>query len=149
MKHYRASTSRQIAAMGYTDLFVVTHADLTTTTNNTAESEVLDALAIGDIVDPKMLLEVKTNANVVASVTASVGVTGALTQFIGNSNLLAAGDEYYAPAGSVGAYATIASGKSLEMNFIPGASNNVDEITAGEFWLWCNISRKSERDIQA
>ena len=142
MKHYLLKDPAAFAGM--TDLFVLTHEDLTESADNTAQAVVLDALNVGDVVFPNMVLDVTENANVVATVTASVGVTGALTQFIGNSNLLAAGSEHYSTANSVAAYVTT-SAVNLEVNFIPGAADNLAEITAGEFWLYACISRKLDR----
>ena len=143
MRHYLLR-SPQFSATGFTDVFQVVEADLTTAVDNTVQAITLDQLAIGDVVGNNMILEVRTNANVVASITASVGVTASLLAFIGNSNLLAAGVEYYTQAGTVAPYVATAAIDML-MNFIPGASDNVAEITTGEWLLWCTISRAADR----
>lgn len=147
MKHYRLKHEER-AGIGFTDLFVVTHADFTSAVDDAAESIVLTALAIGDLVMNNCLLEVKVNANVVAAITGSLGVTGAATQFIAASNLLAAGDEYYTVGAGVAPYATIAASINLIFNVDPGAGDNTAEMTAGEFWIWVTINRKAERNVQ-
>ena len=148
MKHYRLKNNQQHAG-GFTDLFVLTHADLTETTDNTAQAIVLTALDIGDVVFPNMLLEVVTNASggSVSTCTGSVGVTGALTQFIGNSNLLSAGNEYFAPANTVAPYVCVAGSINVEANFIPDSGHDLEDLTAGEFWVWACISRSGERAL--
>jgi len=133
--------------IGWTDLFIVTHADFTTVTDDVAQSITLCPLAIGDVVNNNVLLEVRTNANVVAAVTGSVGVTGSVAALLAASDLLAAGGEYYASGSGIGAYAAIAA-VNLLFTADPGAADNVDEMTAGEFWIWATISRKAERNLQ-
>ena len=146
MRHYRLKQEER-AGIGFTDLFVLTHADLTEAADNTVQAVVLSALAVGDLVMNNTLLEVRTNANVVAAVTASVGVVGALEQFVANSNLLAAGSEYFTVINTVAPYVATAA-VDMVANFIPGANDNLLEITAGEFWIWATINRRAERNVQ-
>lgn len=155
MKHYLA---REIAkaASGFTDLFVLTHADLTEATDNTDQAITLDALEFGDLVGYQALIEIRTafDAATVSAdnaLTVSLGVTGALTQIIGASALAAAGagtaaKTAYAPAAGGAAYPTPTGGKNLIANFdITDADGALVDYTAGEIWIWVNISRYSVR----
>lgn len=146
MKHYKLKQEER-AGIGFTDLFVVKKADFTEATNNTAQSVLLTALAVGDLVMNNCLLEVKTNATVLTTATGDLGVTGALTQFISGKNLLAAGDEYYSVANSVAPYATIAA-VNLLFTGHPGSSEALASMGAGEFWIWVTINRKAERNVE-
>lgn len=146
MKAYRLKQEER-AGIGFTDLFVVTKADLTSAVNNTAQSIVLTALAVGDLVMNNCLLEVKTNATVLATATGELGVTGATTQFITASDLLAAGTEYYTVAAAVAPYVTTAA-VNLLFTGRPGAAEALASMGAGEFWIWATINRKNERNVQ-
>lgn len=146
MKAYRLKNEER-AGIGFTDLFVVRKADFTEVTNNTAQSIILTALAVGDLVMNNTLLEVKTNATVLATATGSVGVTGAVAQLVAASNLLAAGDEYYSVAATVAPYAAIAA-VNLLFTAVPGAAEALASMGAGEFWIWATINRKAERNVQ-
>jgi hypothetical protein len=146
MKAYRLKNEER-AGIGFTDLFVVTRADLTTAVNNTPQSIVLTALAVGDLVMNNTLLEVKVNATVLATATGSVGVTSAVAQLVAASNLLAAGDEFYSVAAGVAPYATIAA-VNLLFTAVPGAAEALSAMGAGEFWIWATINRKAERNVQ-
>jgi len=147
MRAYLLKREEQ-AGIGFTNLFIVKKADFTETTNNTAQSIVLCPLAIGDLVMANALLEVKTNATVLATATGELGVTGATTQFIAAKDLLAAGDEYYSVANSVAPYAAIAA-VNLLFTGRPGAAEALASMGAGEFWIWVTISRKADRNVQA
>jgi len=147
MKHYHLKREEQ-AGIGFTDLFIVKEADFTEAVDNTNQSITLTALAVGDLVMNNSLLEVKTNANVVAAVTGELGVTGSTAALIAASNLLAAGDEYYTVANSVAPYVAT-SAVNLLFTGNPGTNDNLAEMTAGEFWIWVTISRKADRNVQA
>jgi hypothetical protein len=135
---------------GFTDLFVVTLADATETTDDTDQAIKLLDLAVGDIVYPNVLMEVKSNAAGLTTANASVGINDALTAFVAASSLLAAGNEYFVPAESAPPYATVATGKSLVINLDPGADTAaLSDLTALEVWVWVQISRKSDRAIEA
>jgi hypothetical protein len=107
---------------------------------------VLADLAVGDRVNNDMLLEVIDNVAGLATATAEIGVTGATTQFVGASNLLAAGVEYYVPAYSVSRYVTTGSAKQLLCTVRGGASEALASATAGKFRIWGQISRRVDRD---
>lgn len=156
MKHILLQASQSAANSGYTDLFVLTHADLTQATDNTDQSVTLDALEFGDVVGYNALIEIVTAldaANVSAdnALTVSLGVTGALTQIIGASALAAAGvgtvaKTGYATAAGGAPYVTPTGGKDLIANFdITDADGALADYSAGEIRIWCNIHRWSKR----
>ena len=160
MKHYLLSAAQK-AATGFTDLFVVNHADLTEATDNTDQSLTLDALEFGDLVGYHALIEIKQafDAATVSAdnaCTVSLGVTGAVTQIIGASAIAAGGagtaaKTGYATAAGGSPYYTPTGGKNLLANFdVTDADGSLAEYTAGELYIWCNISRWAQRDtIQA
>lgn len=149
MKHYNQKDVVGAGAPGnYTDLFIITYADFTETTDNTAQAINLLALTIGDEIKDA-LMEVKTNTAGLTTSTVSLGVTGAVTQIIAASNTLAAGTEYYVPAGTTAKYPVTAADKYLVANGVCGAAEALADATAGEIWFWVSICRKSDRNIQA
>lgn len=154
-RHYLLSAAQK-AATGFTDLFVLTHADLTTATDNTDQTITLDSLEFGDKVGYEALIEIVTAfdaANVSAdnAMTVSVGVTGAVTQIIGASALAASGTGTaaktgYATAAGGSPYYTPTGGKDLLATFdITDADGAVADYSAGEIRIWLNISRWSQR----
>lgn len=150
MKNYHLKNVQSSRLGGFTDLWIIkqtaaSSGDLTQTTNNTQQAITLSALAIGDIVLMDLFMEVRTVGAGLATFTASVGVTGALTQFIAAQDMLA-GNVYFAQASSVAPYATIAASKNLVVNFTPGASEALASATALELWIWAKISRLSDRN---
>lgn len=154
MKHI-IYTPSQRARTGYSDLFVLTHADLTEATDNTDQAITLDALAFGDIVKYDAVIQIKTAldaANVSAdnAVTVSLGVTSALTQIIGASALAASGagtaakTTYCAAAGGA-AYPVPSGGKNLIANFdITDADGALADFSAGEIHIYVNIVRYTD-----
>lgn len=154
-RHYLLSAAQK-AATGFTDLFVLTHADLTEATDNTDQSITLDALEFGDKVGYEALIEIVTafDANNVSAdnaVTVSLGVTGALTQVIGASAISASGTGTaaktgYATAAGGSPYYTPTGGKNLIANFdITDADGALADFSAGELRIWANISRWQQR----
>jgi hypothetical protein len=155
-RHYLC-TAAQKAATGFTDLFVLTHADLTQATDDADQAVTLDALEFGDIVENRALIEIVTAfdaANVSAdnAVTVSLGVTGALTQIIGTSAISAGGagtaaKTAYATAAGGAAYPTPTGGKDLIANFVcVDADGALVDFSAGELAIWCTISRWADRN---
>jgi hypothetical protein len=154
-RHYLLKADQK-AATGFTDLFIVTEADLTETTDNTDQSVTLDALEFGDLVGYNALIEIRTafDAATVSAdnaCTVSLGVTGAVTQIIGASAITAGGagtaaKTAYATAAGGAAYPTPTGGKNLLVNFdVTDADGSLAEYTTGELWIWVNISRYSQR----
>lgn len=151
MKAYSLNTSERIATW-FTHLFVLTHEDLTESTDNTAQSFNLTGvdLVVGDVVQD-VLLDVRTafakgtagGTAYTNAVNATVGVTGAATQFLGNSDIRSAVP--YAVANSVAPYAVAATGKKLILVVTPGAGEDALEASAGELHVYARISRKSDR----
>lgn len=146
----------QRAATGFTDLFVVTHADLTETTDNTDQTLTLDALAFGDVVGYEALIEIVTafDAATVSAdnaCTVALGVTGATTQFIGASAIAAAGAgtaayTAYATAAGGAPYPTPTGGKNILVTVdVTDADGALADYTAGELNIWMKILRRSDR----
>jgi hypothetical protein len=156
MKHVLLTAAQSAANNGFTDLFVLTHADLTEATDNTDQAITLDALDFGDLVGYNALIEITTafDAATVSAdnaLTVSLGVNGALTQVIGASALASGGagtaaKTAYATAAGGSPYVTPTGGKSLQANFdITDADGALVDYTAGEIRIWVNISRWSKR----
>lgn len=157
MKHYLLNAAQKAASGGFTDLFVIGHADLTQATDNTDQTLTLDALEFGDLVGYEAVIEIKTAfdaANVSAdnALTVALGVTGATTQFIGASALSAAGvgtaaKTAYATAAGGAPYPTPTGGKDILATFdITDADGALADFSAGEIWIWMKISRWAQRD---
>lgn len=155
-RHYKLSAEQFAANGGFTDLFILTHADLTQAADNTDQAITLDALAFGDVVGYHALIEIVTAFDAAAvsadnALTVSLGVTGALTQIIGASALAAAGagtaaKTGYGTAAGGAAYVTPTGGKDLIANFdITDADGALVDYSAGEIRIWVNISRWSQR----
>lgn len=144
MKHLRLNNHATVRT-GFTDVWRITQTDLTETTNNTTQAITLITLAVGDIVDQEsFILEVVTNGATLVTFTCSLGVTGAVTQILGASNILAAGAEYFAPAESVARYVAAAS-IAIIATFTPGAAEALASGTGTDLLVWGRISRKAER----
>jgi hypothetical protein len=144
MKHLRLNNTAAVK-LGFTDVWRITQSDLTETTNNTTQAITLLALAVGDIVKQEdFVLEVVTNGATLVTYTVSLGITGAVTQILGASNVLAAGAEYFAPAESVANY-PVTSATNLLATFTPGAAEALASGTALDILIWGRISRKKER----
>jgi hypothetical protein len=155
MKHFRL-TPTQAARTGYTDLFVITHADLTETTDNTDQTITLDALAFGDLIKYDALLQIKTAFDAATisadnAVTVAIGVTGATTNIIAASAISSGGagtavTTGYGMAAAALPYFTPTGGKNLLATVdITDADGSLAEFTTGELHLWMYISRNSER----
>lgn len=141
-------TNLQAAKLGFTHCFQLLQEHFTETTNNTPQAITLMTLKAGDVFfGQDCMMEVKVNGATLATYTVSLGVTGALTQFIGNSNVLAAGAEYFAPAESVAPYVATAD-IALVANGICGAAEALASGTGLEMYIWCKISEKKERSAE-
>lgn len=113
--------------------------DFTATTNDLDQAIDLLDLEEGDMVHEVVLLK-KESAVGLTALNASVGVNGALTEFIGSTSMLAAGPK--SKIGDDQAYAVGSGGKTLQINIDPGANGeNVAALTAGEFVVLARITR--------
>lgn len=144
MIRYNAKDFARARMHGYSDVFKIINTDLTTAVNNTQQAINLTALSIGDIVDNQVLMEVRTPSTGLTTCTASLGVTGAVTQFL-PANDMVAGNLYFVEANTVAPYPTIAASKFLVINFTPGASEALNACTALEVWIWAKIFRITDR----
>lgn len=159
MRHYRLKDLQQTKT-GFTDLFVLTHEDLTVSTNDLLQDIALCTLNKGDVVFDKTVAQIKTeftpdpSAN--ATVTVSVGRTGTgYTDFLAASNLINSGTQIaagiaYAAGASVANQVIAADSTVVYAQFdINDADGNLATLTAGEVHIWMAISRSADRDIQA
>lgn len=160
MKHYRLKALQQTKT-GFTDLFVLTHEDVNSNdTDDLLSNVALCTLQKGDVVFDKTVAQLKTeftpdpSAN--ATVTLSVGRTSSgYTDFLGASNLINAGTQIaagiaYAAGASVANQVIAADGTVVYAQFdINDADGDLEDLTAGEVWVWMSISRSADRDIQA
>lgn len=162
MRHYNLKALQHTKA-GLTDLFIITAADgiaaSGSSTDNTDCTVTLATLAFGDVVRNHAICEIKTAATPIPSadcaLSCSVGVTGAVAQFISAFAVITAGaaigvETTYAPGAAVGDYAVPSGGKDLLFTFdISDADGAVADITTLEIWVWLGISRKADRSISA
>lgn len=159
MKHYRLKTLQQTKT-GFTDLFVLTHEDLTVSTDDLLQNIALCTLKAGDVVFDRTTMQIKTaftpdpSAN--ATVTLSVGRTSTgYTDLLAASNLNNAGTQIaagvaYAAAGGVANQVIAADDTVVYAQFdINDADGNLAAHTAGELHVWMAISRSADRNIQA
>jgi hypothetical protein len=125
--------------------FVIGHADLTETADNTAQSITLMALEFHDVVSHHMIVDVTTafSGGSVTTCTLSIGVTSALTQFVNGQDVMAAGA--IVPAATVADYPVPSGGKTLYATFTPDASHDLEDLTAGELEIFVTIDRTAER----
>lgn len=156
MKHYRLNSQQVSSNKGYTDCFVLNHADLTEATDNTDQAVALATLAMGDVVDNNPMVEIVTafdapSAN--ATLAVSVGVTSALDTILAAKTLInsgtaaAAGTSFAPSSGLYYPYVTPSGGKTLYANFdITDADGALADCTQGEIRIWLTISRKADRD---
>lgn len=162
----------QIAATGYTDLFVI---DKDTFVINATTAHVLTALAVGDVVRDVMTEVVTAVAGPTATVSA--GIVGSLTLFTPASDVATATAVPYVTgkpitvgtgfiaATSGGAVTTALTNSTsgvvspaaafapyavnTAVNMVANAIVSNTAITAGEVWVWANISRLRDRNVVA
>lgn len=143
MKHIPLNHDQRMKFAGMTDLFVVTHEDLTTATVNTPQAIVLDRLLLGDVVHGRdVFYQTKTPFAGLATCTMSVGLTGALTQFTLATSVLSGPGA--TALGSGGGYSVIAD-IDLVANFVGGAAEGLLAANAGEVLIWFRINRLRDR----
>lgn len=127
---------------GFTHNFVLKIADMTTLVNGTKIN--LCPLAIGDIVFPsKLLMETRTPiVGPTGTPTASVGITGAVTQFTAASSIIAGATAQIAPTAAAAYVVTAAT--NLVLDFEAGGGNGA-AATAGEIWVWVSMALIADR----
>lgn len=152
MKHYRLSAAQRAANHGYTDLFVISKADLTTATDNTAQAVTLTALVAGDVVYQDALLDVVSAWTGPSDLTAtvSIGVTASATAITAALTLVTAGTAAAAGTAALSPTQTNApyvasTGINVIATFTPDADSAVSDFTAGELLVWLKVNRRAER----
>lgn len=158
MKHYNAKTLVQ-PKPGFTDLVVITAADLTVTTDDLLQNIAILTLNKGDVVYPVTTLDLVTeftpdpSAN--ATVTASVGRTASgYVDFLAASNLINAGTQIatkisYVAASTLATQVIAADTTVVYCQFdITDTDGDLATITAGELHIWLQISRWLDREVE-
>lgn len=144
MKHTRFK-NRQSLPDGFTDVFKLVFGQAAGSDNTTAgTNQTLTLLALnqGDVVLPGGIVDVKTAAVGVTTITGSLGVTSALTTFTTTSDLKAA--PLLGTYAATAAYATVTTSKNLTFD-LTSTGANISNMTAGEFWIHVRISRVKDR----
>lgn len=146
MRHYRLGREERIST-GFTDVFTVYKTDFHSTTVGVPESVILAPLAVGDLVMNNTLIEVIVPAAGLGQADGSTGLASG-GSLVGASNLLAAGNRYFASPNSSAPRPAVAA-TNLVFDLTPGGAEAPGAITAGEFRVWVSISRKADRNFQA
>lgn len=142
MRHTKFSKD-QIAANGFTDLFVVLAADMT---SFSATNITLDGLAVGDVLGLNLLVEVKTAvAGPSGAPTAQIVESGGSGTMTSTFNPKTA--TYVTPAAANVTLAITTAG-NLQLALLNGGGDGA-AASAGEIWIWCSIYRKGERTTEA
>jgi hypothetical protein len=149
MKHYLLRTPER-AATGFTDLFELTHADLTETTDNAAQVITLDALALGDHLLPGAILELTeafTAAGTDDDLVVSIGNSTNRDLFLAEFHLVnSASATTFGKGRILTVGMEVNQATSLQAEFVvTGTSVALADYTTGSLRLWCNISRRRGR----
>lgn len=142
----------QFSKEGWTHLFKFTYEDLTESTDNTDQALTIMALVEGDLVmTDKCFIDTVTDPAGLTALNLSLGVTGALEQFVAAGSVLAAADPNVLVGKDATAYATVIAGKNLVLNADPGANTQaLADLTAGEWHVWFTLSKRADRaNVQA
>ena len=143
MKSYRLKASEKVP---FTHLFILTKSDFSVGFSN--KQITLAALNVGDVVFPGILQEIKTYVTgPTGAPTASLGVTGAGTQFTAASSVVSAASKLIVPGEAVPPYAANAA-TNLIVDLQVGGGDGA-AATAGELWFWVQMSLASDRSTQA
>ena len=158
MKHYLL-TKDQRAQQGYTDLVVLTYADFLDALDDAAYNVELLTLNKGDVVHAKTTLEIKTAIGGTITgdtIKLSVGRTGtAYVDLLAASTVATTGtaalaDVVFAAAAGLASDPIAADSTVVycQMTMTAGTTH-FSGATAGEFWIWLDISRKADRTFSA
>lgn len=147
MKQYKLSLEEQ-AATGFTDKFVLTHADLTESTTNTAQTIALYSAAVGEIVRSAghILITPFEDAsdNTLSTTTIIVGDDGDTNRFLVSTELNANGSyvSYSQTANSVDSlpYAYSTANTIDVVVGSPGTSLALEDVDTGEVHIYLGIS---------
>lgn len=128
----------------FTHLFVLTKSDFSVGFSATSIS--LCSLAVGDVVLPAVLVDVKTAVTgPTGTPTGSVGITGTVARFTAATSVIAVA--MVAPAEDVAPLA-VNSATTLIYNLQAGGGDAA-AATAGEIWIWAQIVQAGDRTLQA
>lgn len=150
MKHYHLTAAQSAANCGFTDLYVITHDDLTETALNTDQVLTLDRLDAGEMVAYGAFAQVITPFTGNTSdntCVASVGVIPSPNEFVPGLTLVSGGSpaqaRYAASSASTGAPWVETIGTDIIATFnITDPDGALDGYTAGELRIWLKVLRR-------
>jgi hypothetical protein len=135
---------------GYTHKFVVTHADLTTTTANTAQSVTLLSLEQGDVVANaayKLVTAFSDASDSTFNVTTLAVGDDDVDEFIDETEVNANGTEifYAGPvADSIPKVYNVATDGPITATFMPSVAHNLADLDAGEVHIFLHVAKLSD-----
>jgi hypothetical protein len=131
------------AATGYTHKAIVTHADLTETTANTAQSITLLTLAAGDVVRSgayKLVTAFQDSADAAFNTTA-VTTNAAGSALISATETNVNGTEVFYKAHTATAPLTATSASTVAASFAAMAAKSLSALTAGEVHFFFSVNK--------
>lgn len=142
MKHITLNHDQRLTFSLCTDLYVVTHEDLTNNIVNTPQDVVLDQLKIGDKISTVDIF-VQVVKNFAGLTTCTLALDAGAGPSAATANLLAAGVEHYSATGVT--TGMITANVPLLAHFVGGAAEGLASANAGEVLIWMRISRVKDR----
>lgn len=130
---------------GFTDLFVVTEADLDTLATNTSKVLNLLSLAIGDTVmmaHTWLKTPLKNSADAAFNTcAATLGDTGSANRFITSQELNANGTTVTTKAGANTTNFVYTAADTLQLTVASMAGKALNDLDTGELHIYVNIAR--------
>lgn len=149
MYHYKLN-SQERAATGWTDKFVITHADLTESAANTAQTIQLCSVAVGDIVSNaayRLVTAFKDSAdNALNTTTLIVGDGNDTDRFIVSKELNENGTEvlYWATANATDTLPfSYTAADTVDAVFGSMATKTLAQLDTGEVHIFMRIANSS------
>ena len=142
MKTYELPAETK-AATGYTHKAIVTHADLTETTANTAQSITLATLAAGDVVHSgayKLVTAFQDTADAAFNTTA-VTTNAAGSALISATETNVNGTEVFYKAHTATAPLTATSASTVAASFAAMSAKSLSALNAGEVHFFFSVNK--------
>ena len=142
MKTYELPAETK-AATGYTHKAIVTHADLTETTANTAQSITLATLAAGDVVHSgayKLVTAFQDTADAAFNTTA-VTTNAAGSALISATETNVNGTEVFYKAHTATAPLTATSASTVAASFAAMSAKSLSALHAGEVHFFFSVTK--------
>lgn len=144
MRHYQLNHHERLAT-GFTDLIAVRYTDFTSAVAQAPQTINLIPLAVGDLVGPEFLAEVKTTWAGLTSAEMEIGITGNTNRWSGSFAVISA--KVVTALHDIAPLA-VAAATQLTATLTPDPQA-LNAATAGELRIWMRISRKAQRTLQA